>query len=66
MNKFMIFDDPAIAQVLREAGFAVFKQQYNGKECFATEKTAELLAFAPNIAQKFETSRLGFARTLHF
>ena len=66
MNKLIIFDDPALAQRLRGAGFAVFKQQYNGKECFATEKTAELLQFDPNMAQKFETSRLFFARTLHF
>lgn len=66
MEKLMIFDDPVVAQALREAGFAVFRQQYNGKECFATEKTAEMLAFMPNITQKFETQRVSFARTLHF
>ena len=48
MNKLIIFSDPVLALNLREAGFAVFKQRYNGKECFAAEENA---ALAPSVVQ---------------
>ena len=66
MNKLIIFNDPALALNLREAGFAVFKQRYNGKECFATEENAELLAILPSMKQQYGINEFAYARSLHF
>ena len=66
MNNFIVFNDPAITKEMRDAGFAVFIQHYNGKECFAVEKTAELLAVLPNMKKRFDNEQFLHARTLHF
>lgn len=66
MKNFIIFDNPAVAAEMRKAGFIVFKQQFNGKECFAAENTAELAACLPTLKERFNVQEFAIARTLHF
>ena len=66
MAKMIIFKDPALAHELREAGFAVFRQQYNGAECFAVEQTNELQMTLPTMKARFADERFAISRTLHF
>ena len=66
MNRLMIFKTPDLAQKMREAGFAVLKQQYNGKDCFAVEETAELMEFLTRHKQLFAEEKFAFAHTLNF
>lgn len=66
MANFLIFENPAIAEQLREAGFVVFKQQYNGKECFATGMNVDLMSFASDLKMQFETEQFAVAHRLNF
>ena len=66
MANLIIFKDPALAHELREAGFAVLKQRYNGAECFAVEQTADLNVALPRMKARFADEHFAIARTLHF
>lgn len=66
MANFLIFENPAIAEQLREAGFVIFKQQYNGKECFATGMNADLMDVMSELKMQFETEQFAVAHRLNF
>ena len=66
MANFLIFENPAIAEQLREAGFVVFKQQYNGKECFATGMNVDLMSLVSDLKMQFETEQFAVAHRLNF
>lgn len=66
MADFLIFENPAIAEQLREAGFCIFKQQYNGKECFATGMNVDLMSLMSGLKMQFETEQFAVAHRLNF
>ena len=66
MANYLIFKNPAIADKLREAGFAIFKQQYNGKECFATGMNTDLMDVMSELKMQFETEQFAVAHRLNF
>lgn len=66
MANYLVFENPAIAEKLREAGFIIFKQQYNGKECFATGMNADLMDIMSELKMQFETEQFAVAHTIHF
>jgi len=66
MADFLIFENPVIAEQLREAGFFIFKQQYNGKECFATGMNVDLMSLMSDLKMQFETEQFAVAHRLNF
>ena len=66
MGNFIVFESPVIAQELRDAGLVVFKQRYNGRECFATENTPEMFNIMAEMKHRFGVDHFAISRTLVF
>lgn len=66
MKKLLIFQEPAIAQKLRAAGFSVFRQKYGCKECFAVEDSEALQDSLRTMTETFGEVRFASSNTLCF